>query len=159
MILLRQQSPISRSSFYLLYIYCLTLCWVFREVKGSSRFQIIILLKFSIEGLQDWIVDALYCLTLQDRIVEMTLDKEYDVAVQAIKLVINILKWVDLFFSLPDKFFTSEFNMYCQKYCICILAKGRILNCKALTAFRSKSCHQCYSGANEILFIKKEKSW
>lgn len=28
----------------------------------------------------------------QDRIVEMTLDKEYDVAVQAIKLVINVLK-------------------------------------------------------------------
>ena len=28
----------------------------------------------------------------QDRIVEMTLDKEYDVAVQAVRLVINVLK-------------------------------------------------------------------
>ena len=34
---------------------------------------------------------------VQDRIVEMTLDKEYDVAVQAIKLVINVLR---LFLSL-----------------------------------------------------------
>jgi len=29
---------------------------------------------------------------LKDRIVEMTLDKEYDVSVQAVKLVISILK-------------------------------------------------------------------
>lgn len=92
------KSHIKKLFLFTIYIYCLTLCWGFSEVKGSSRFQIIILLKFSIEVLQDWIVDASYCLTLQDRIVEMTLDKEYDVAVQAIKLVINILKWVDLFF-------------------------------------------------------------
>ncbi len=35
---------------------------------------------------------TLFC--LQERIVEMTLDKEYDVAVQAVKLVISILKYV-----------------------------------------------------------------
>ena len=31
---------------------------------------------------------------VQERIVEMTLDKEYDVAVQGVRLVISILKYV-----------------------------------------------------------------
>lgn len=39
------------------------------------------------------LIQSYLCLiTMQDRIVEMTLDKEYDVAVQAVRLVISILK-------------------------------------------------------------------
>jgi hypothetical protein len=41
------------------------------------------------------------CDDFQDRIVEMTLDKEYDVAVQAVKLVISILKLVGFSHLLP----------------------------------------------------------
>lgn len=36
------------------------------------------------------------CSFVKDRIVEMTLDKEYDVAVQAVKLVISIFKYVEI---------------------------------------------------------------
>lgn len=36
----------------------------------------------------------LFTSKFKDRIVAMTLDKEYDVAVQAVRLVISILKWV-----------------------------------------------------------------
>lgn len=36
----------------------------------------------------------LFTSKFKDRIVSMTLDKEYDVAVQAVKLVISILKYV-----------------------------------------------------------------
>lgn len=40
-----------------------------------------------------WLIKILQCFDLfKDRIVEMTLDKEYDVAVQAIRLVICVLK-------------------------------------------------------------------
>lgn len=39
----------------------------------------------------------------QDRIVSMTLDKEYDVAVEAIRLVTLILQWVTWYFHMDTQ--------------------------------------------------------
>ncbi|XP_025079886.1 cohesin subunit SA-1-like isoform X2 [Pomacea canaliculata] len=64
----------------------------------------------------------------KDRIVEMTLDKEYDVAVQAIKLVINILKNSD--HVLTDKDCENVYELVYSSHRQVAQAAGEFLNTK-----------------------------
>lgn len=70
----------------------------------------------------------------KDRIVEMTLDKEYDVAVQAIKLVINILKNFDIHRSsdhvLTDKDCENVYELVYSSNRSVAQAAGEFLNTK-----------------------------
>nr|KAG5693533.1 hypothetical protein BaRGS_019859 [Batillaria attramentaria] len=64
----------------------------------------------------------------KDRIVEMTLDKEYDVAVQAIKLVINVLKNSD--HVLTDKDCENVYELVYSSHRQVAQAAGEFLNTK-----------------------------
>ncbi|XP_076435529.1 cohesin subunit SA-2-like [Babylonia areolata] len=64
----------------------------------------------------------------KDRIVEMTLDKEYDVAVQAIRLVINILKNSDQV--LSDKDCENVYELVYSSHRQVAQAAGEFLNTK-----------------------------
>eukprot|EP00918_Siedleckia_nematoides_P083545 GHVU01183142.1.p1 GENE.GHVU01183142.1~~GHVU01183142.1.p1 ORF type:complete len:1040 (+),score=187.25 GHVU01183142.1:368-3121(+) len=64
----------------------------------------------------------------KDRIVEMTLDKEYDVAVQAVKLVISILKFCDQV--LSDKDSENVYELVYSSHRAVAQAAGEFLNAK-----------------------------
>lgn len=64
----------------------------------------------------------------KDRIVEMTLDKEYEVAVQAVKLVISILKYNDSV--LSDKDCENVYELVYSSHRGVAQAAGEFLNAK-----------------------------
>lgn len=64
----------------------------------------------------------------KDRIVEMTLDKEYDVAVQAVRLVISILKYNDAV--LTDKDCENVYELVYSSHRGVAQAAGEFLNAK-----------------------------
>lgn len=73
-------------------LYLKYIGWTLHDKVGEVRLKCLQALQplYSCEELKSKL--ELFTSKFKDRIVSMTLDKEYDVAVQAVKLVISILK-------------------------------------------------------------------